>query len=429
MKTFWKLFFSISLSVLLSSSIGGSLLIYSSFHSSLERERETAQNENELIFQMLKMKLTREQERILLDDDGLLETTIRKVAETLPNQAGIEGIQFSVSEQNGVTVYTSPYFQIECASAVIPEKGEYVSLISRKDRVYFLTGMCRMEFGEGETYIIQNQRNVTDIYLEKERLYGYFRWITLVMIVICYAVVFLISYRFMRPIEEARKRQQRFTDNFAHELKTPLTSMIGYADMIRSKKMPDEQMILYADQIVREGKRMEAMSMKLMDLIVLRKQDFKRYNVSAEFFLSGVAETVSLLLKRENVEFQIMAEDALIKIEPDLMKTVVINLIDNGRKAVANGGIIKLTGKLCGNTYQIIVQDNGCGMEPKELHKVTEAFYMVDKSRGRSDGGAGLGLAICKNIVQMHKGKMTIKSKPGMGTIVTVQIGGEQIED
>lgn len=428
MKVFWKLFFSIALSVLLSVSLGGSLLIYTVFHSSLEKERQTAQSENELICRMLKMKLVREPEILFADNGELLEAKVKKAAEILPYQAGIEEMQFSVLDQKGAVVYASSDFQTEGSSAVIPKKGEYASLISRKGREYLLTGICLMETG-GETYRIQSQRNITMVYLEKEKLYHYFRWITLAIIVICYAVAFLISYRFMRPVEEAAKRQQRFTDNFAHELKTPLTSMIGYADMIRSKRLPEEQIVLYADQIVREGKRMETMSMKLMDLIVLRKQDFKLRNVSAKFFLERAAETVSLLLERENIEFQMMAEDAMIKIEPDLMKTVVINLIDNGRKAVAKSGLIKLTGKLYGKTYQISVQDNGRGMKQKELAKVTEAFYMVDKSRARSDGGAGLGLAVCKEIVQLHNGKMMIKSKPGMGTVVTVLIGGEQIED
>ena len=229
-------------------------------------------------------------------------------------------------------------------------------------------------------------------------------------------------------IEEYSRKQQRFTDNFAHELKTPLTSMIGYADMLRSKKLTEEQTVVYADRIVREGKRLEAMSMKLMQLIVLKKQDFRLRKISAATFFEQVKETVLPVLNNEGITFRINAEEALIFIEPDLMKTVLVNLVDNARKAVADQGLIEIRGSLKGNVYQICVRDNGCGMEESEVENAAEAFYMADKSRSRKKGGAGLGLSICREIVDVHKGRMIIKSRPQMGTAVTVLIGGEKIE-
>ena len=110
--------------------------------------------------------------------------------------------------------------------------------------------------------------------------------------------------------------------------------------------------------------------------------------------------------------------------------------MDNARKAVDIGGAILITGQASGNEYMVTVQNNGCGMEPEELRKITEAFYMVDKSRARKEGGAGIGMALCKNIVSIHHGKWKIGSKPGVGTNVYVilhmdnkQLAGEGYEN
>lgn len=476
MKFFWKLFLSITLSVLLSVCIGGSILIQVSFQSSLNREQENAKKENGLIYQMLERKLVRESSSLFEDGGEDLEKKISQGAQTLAGQLKISGLQFQITDREGQVLYTSSGEQMENENQMVPGETEYISYIDRRGSEYRLTGLRLLTVGS-EPYIVKSCHDVTAVYENKKEQYHYFRIITLAIMVICYAVTFIISTLFMRPIrrlssaagaiavgnydivipvrghdeisslsqdfnrmaekvresirkvEEYAGRQQRFTDNFAHELKTPLTSMIGYADMIRSKKLSEEQTILYADHIVREGRRLEAMSMKLMELIVLRKQDFKLRRISAETFFESVTETVFPVLEKENIEFRVEMEDALLLIEPDLMKTVVVNLIDNSRKAIAGHGVIELSGKLQGNIYRICVRDNGCGMEQSELEKITEAFYMVDKSRARASGGAGLGLAVCREIIDLHKGKLMINSKPGQGTAVTVVTGGEQIEN
>lgn len=476
MKFFWKLFFSIMLSALLSVCFGGSILIQVNFQNSLKRVQESAKQEDGLVYQMLESKLLVEPVSLFGDDGKDLEEQIHKTSETLTEQLNISGFQFQVADKDGQVVYSSEKSQMTNTGLIVPEEMEYISYVERDGQKYDLIGIRLLEVGN-EQYILKTCHDITTVYEDKLRQYDYFRMITLVIVGICFVVIFFISWLFLRPIrwlsnaagaiaagnydivipvkgndeisglaqdfnrmaqkvkesiwkvEEYTRRQQRFTDNFAHELKTPLTSMIGYADMIRSKKISDEQRVLYADYIVREGKRLETMSMKLMELIVLKKQDFKMRKVSAEDFFESVAETVYPVLRRESIVFKINIEDALLFMEPDLMKTAVVNLIDNARKAVTEHGIIELSGKLCGSVYQICVSDNGCGMEQSDLSKITEAFYMVDKSRARASGGAGLGLAVCQEIVEVHKGKLMIDSRPGQGTNVTVTIGGEQIED
>ena len=242
--------------------------------------------------------------------------------------------------------------------------------------------------------------------------------------------------RTMKELEEKTKSQEMFTNNFAHELKTPLTSMIGYADLIRSNQLSEEKLITYANQIVVEGRRLEKMSMKLMDLIVLKKQDFLFYDMDITIFAEAVYETLLPVAGKYGVELTVNVQPAIVRLEPDLMKTVLINLFDNARKSMDGKGKISLFGVWVSDEYRIGIKDNGCGIDEENLSRLTEAFYMVDKSRSRANGGAGLGLAICNEIVKLHQAKLQIMSKKGIGTQVSVcfpkevcrQVNSEKME-
>lgn len=224
----------------------------------------------------------------------------------------------------------------------------------------------------------------------------------------------------IKELEDGARRQEEFIGSFAHELKTPLTSIIGYADLLRSNKEKKEINFLCANYIFSEGKRLENLSLRLLDLIVLKKDELKRQNVSATHFLQEVRGVTLPGLSERNIKLEVRAEKAMISLEPDLMKTVLINLIDNARKAIGQNGMIQLKGRCLEAGYEIRVQDNGKGMPQEELVKITEAFYMVDKSRSREQGGAGLGLALCKEIINLHGGELWFESQVGKGTEVIV---------
>ncbi len=150
------------------------------------------------------------------------------------------------------------------------------------------------------------------------------------------------------------------------------------------------------------------------------------YKISAEIFFQGIEDTVDLLMKENNIQFITGIEPGELYIEPDLMKTVFLNLLDNARKAVGKNGKISLKGNVTETGYQFVIEDNGYGMATDELDKIKEAFYMVDQSRSRSAGGAGLGLALCDQIIKMHHGTLRFESAIGKGTQVTVIIEGEK---
>lgn len=196
--------------------------------------------------------------------------------------------------------------------------------------------------------------------------------------------------------------------------------MIGYADMLRSREMTEEERFEAANYIFKEGKRLEALSLKLLELLVVKHEKLERKWVPVEWFLKEVKGIIKPVLKKENIRLIIQVEEAKIFIEPDLMKNVVLNLLDNGRKAMDGKGVLEVIGKVEDQGYALYVRDSGKGMPKEEIPRITEAFYMIDKSRARSQGGAGLGLSLCMEIVKRHGGTLEFQSEEGVGTTARI---------
>ena len=223
-------------------------------------------------------------------------------------------------------------------------------------------------------------------------------------------------------LETDMQRQESFMGAFAHELKTPMTSIIGFSDLLRQGDMDENTRMMAAEYIHSEGKRLERLSFKLLDLLLLKKDTLTMQKVWLNSYLSEVEKALIPKAKSKNIRLICKAEPARVSFETDLVKSLLYNLVDNAAKAMDSGGIIAIHANAIAGGCQFQVVDNGRGMEPEELTKITEAFYRVDKARSRSQGGAGLGLALCKQIAQLHSGNIQFASTPGKGTRVTVTL-------
>lgn len=212
--------------------------------------------------------------------------------------------------------------------------------------------------------------------------------------------------------------------SFAHEMKTPMTSIIGYADLLRSQSLNAEEQMNAANYIFSEGKRLESLSFKLLDLIVMKNGMPDMKPTSPAVIISQLAESLKPVFARQSIVLQYKCEDGCCLMDADLVKSLLVNLIDNSRKAFENGGNIFISSKMTDSGCEIKVLDNGPGIPEDALSHLTEAFYRVDKSRSRSQGGVGLGLNLCSEIVKLHNGEMTIESRVGNGTCVTVRLNG-----
>ncbi len=226
-------------------------------------------------------------------------------------------------------------------------------------------------------------------------------------------------------LEAEMQRQESFMGAFAHELKTPMTSIIGFADLLRQGNLDENTRMMAAEYIYTEGHRLERLSFKLLELLLLKKDEMVMKPVWLATYLAEIERAMAPNLKERNIRLICRAEQANVVLEPDLTKSLLYNLVDNAAKAMEGSGLIVLMATAIEGGCQFQVVDNGRGMEEKDLERITEAFYRVDKARSRSQGGAGLGLALCKQIVELHNGTIHYASELGKGTRVTVTLMGK----
>ncbi len=221
-----------------------------------------------------------------------------------------------------------------------------------------------------------------------------------------------------RSLEESERKKTLFMGNLTHELKTPLTAISGYAKTLLTVRLSEEDKEEALSYIYSESRRLERLSKKMMNLLLAEEEtqiDLKKV-MATDLFHTAVT-ACSKLLENKNMVLECHENGEVFWVDMDLMTDVLINLIDNAIKASEAGGKIILSA----NKNQITVRDFGMGIPQEEKDKILEPFYMVDKSRSRKSGGAGLGLAITAMILEKHKVSLSIESELGKGTCVILQ--------
>ena len=466
MKLFWKLFCSMVLITALACSAGGYALIGSQFRASLDREVSSLYEENDL----LRFALAQE----LAFNPLYSRWELAKAAGGITITTG-QGrtVSFRLSDEEGNALGGSGVLPVEAAdlTAALPagQRG-WVMKALRDGRIY-LHAASPLALEDGILYL-ENCREVSGLFQDRAEQYRSFFSLLLALTAAVGILSLAVAAMLVRPLARlsaaarrmaegdlsqrvrvdgddeiaqlsadftvmalrnqrqvaelraAARRQEDFIGSFAHEIKTPLTSIIGYADLLRSRPATEEQVRESAGYIFGEGRRLEALSRKLLDLIVLEREDFPLRPVPLDGFLRRVAGAMEPPLAQAGIRLTVRSQSVLALMEPDLMESVCVNLLDNARKAMDNGGEVLLEGFSEEGGCRIQVTDQGKGIPAEELERVTEAFYMVDKSRARAQGGAGLGLALCRRIALLHGGRLELESQPGQGTCARVHLKG-----
>jgi len=222
-------------------------------------------------------------------------------------------------------------------------------------------------------------------------------------------------------LELTAKNRQDFINFLTHELKTPLTSIIGYADFLRTAKYNEEVFFKSLTYIYSEGKRLESLSFKLMDLVLVgsKTPDMRYEDVLA--VCADIEQAIKPQLEKYGIGLQIEVAPHMLFIERDLFMLLCTNLLDNAIKASKPGGRIYLSGYIAEDIqYALEIRDEGLGIAKDDIPKIFEPFFVVDKARTKANHGAGLGLAICAEIVRLHEGRIEIVSQLGKGTTVRI---------
>jgi signal transduction histidine kinase len=231
----------------------------------------------------------------------------------------------------------------------------------------------------------------------------------------------------VQNLEDAARRQEQFMGSFAHEMKTPMTSIIGYADLLRGQSLTTEEQIDAANYIFSEGKRLENLSFKLLDIFVADHREIILKQVSPAGIVRNLTEHLRPIYEKSGIELSCECEEGTCMLDSDLTRMLLLNLMDNARKALDHGGHIGITSSMLEDGCRLIIADNGKGIPREALQHLTEVFYRVDKSRSRAQGSAGLGLSLCAKIVERHHGTIHFDSKLGTGTTITVDLKGGRI--
>ena len=426
MKLFWKLFCSMVLITALACDVGGYVLIDTQFRASLEREVSALYEENDL----LRYALAQELAFHPLYSRRELAAAARGIS--ISTSRGT--VAFRLSGEDGETLGGSGQLAVEAVplTAALPRGQRGWVMDALEDGRVYLHAASPLALEDGVLYL-ENCREISSLFQDRSEQYRSFFTLVLVLTGAVGALSLAVTAMLLRPLgrlsaatrqmaageldqrvtvrgddeiaqlsadfnvmalrirrqvrelQDAARRQEDFIGSFAHEIKTPLTSIIGYADLLRSRPARSEQVRQSAGYIFSEGRRLEALSRKLLDLVVLDRQDFPLRPVPLDVFLGRVGGAMAPALEQAGVRLTIRAGSIPALMEPDLMETVCLNLLDNARKAMEGGGEILLEGLLEEDCPVIRVTDRG----------VLHGGQVPRPGPGRRGAGAGVVPADC----------------------------------
>ena len=225
-----------------------------------------------------------------------------------------------------------------------------------------------------------------------------------------------------RGLKSTENLQKEFINNVSHEIKTPVSSIEGFAKFLKDKNLTDEEREEYANIIIEEAKRLENLTGKILKLSKLNNQEIITNKQEIEV-AEQIRKAISLLepkWSKKDIKMNVSLEEKVFLGDEDLIFQVWVNIIDNAIKFSNEGGSIDIKVYEQDRNINIEIKDHGIGMKEEELEKVYDRFYQIDRSHSKE--GSGLGLAIVKRIVELSEGKIEIKSKENKGTTVIVKL-------
>lgn len=226
----------------------------------------------------------------------------------------------------------------------------------------------------------------------------------------------------MEQLQRESKTKQQLVDDLAHEMRTPLTAIYGYAEYLQKAPYTEEELYDALEYIMSESKRLSHMGQELLTMAIYREDEVNAEEISAEDIGRNLSNMLENTLHEKRLKLIKNIKPVTFEGDRAMIVCLLRNLIENAARASESGSRIwlsmdKMDGQLC-----MRVKDEGIGMEKHELERITDAFYRVDKARSRSNGGAGIGLNLCDLIVKKHAGTMHFESTLNKGTTVTVLI-------
>ena len=464
MKLWFKVFISALFLVIAAINATALVVLSNNQHMTITRERSRAVSSHEFICASISNNIT--YQRMKSEAFMLSKDDIDKVIEhILSQQLEENALAIIADSENNISYYGKEKPDIKTLSEKITSEDNLASIIlDCGENTYMFVGS--ISSFEGKEYKVFTANNITEVYNERNKELFFVQILSVVLVILLLLIKLLFrplgrinktinkiargdyslrvstsgseefqqlannvnsmavsveeNYNRIESIAEDRKR---FIDSLSHEMKTPLTSILGFADILRIKKnvTPDE-LNEYSSIIVEESKRLKAISGKLMELVSSGDSELELNPVRTDVILNELSIVFEPMMKAKSITLFTYIEPLIINAEEDLFKSVIYNFVDNADKASFEGEKIELTCRSEGEYAVITVRDYGMGIAEEDKKRIFEPFYMADKVRSRKLGGAGLGLALCAEIAKKHNAKIELESELGKGTIISICI-------
>lgn len=238
---------------------------------------------------------------------------------------------------------------------------------------------------------------------------------------LCGAIVLLLDVTEQQRAERVRRE---FSANVSHELKTPLTSISGFAEMLQSGMVKEAEDIRnFAGRIHREARRLITLTDDIIRLSRIETEgELEKREVKLLELCGRTAESLEFAAGEKDVAIETAGTEVTVRANAQMMEELIYNLMENAVKYNRPRGRVTVSTKLEPGWAVLTVEDTGIGIPAAHQERIFERFYRVDQSRSKETGGTGLGLSIVRHIVERHAGEITLQSKPGDGTAVAVRL-------
>lgn len=461
MKFRWKIFYLCIAIYLITLTITGIIITENNYYNTLNKEVSRSLKEQNNIYSNTILYLTVSQQQnneyVSINNYG------QRIVDMFQDEDSFVEIFDSTQK---LVAPRSEKFDIErkdeLESALSGKRNYILRFINNKHYLFINQGMTL----NGQSLVLTYIKDITEIDNQRIEGYKFFCEIGIIGLIFIAVITGIISKIMMKPIEDLSKasiniasgnykdrvtvkgkgeiatlavqfnimaeqveekvtelereseKRQKFIDNLTHELRTPLTSIIGYAELFMKIKYNQDTFNKGLGYIYSEGNRMLKLINTLMKMIIAREDPFEIKNHSVIKVLNEVKDIIRIKAQNKNIDIKIEGEDMELSFDKDMLISVLVNLVDNSIKASNFGSTIVIG--VNNNKKYIFVKDYGKGIEKKEIDRILDPFYRVDKSRSRKEGGVGLGLALCNEIIKKHNAKLEIESEVNKGTIVKI---------
>lgn len=347
--------------------------------------------------------ITKQREQIYRKDEELLAETQKIKTITQNMEEGLifldaDGKVIMHNESAQKTIHTKRNAKLHPITLPVAEREKFEESVERAQNGK--NAFCEIEANDKSLQIIANPVFVNEVQTG----------------VVC----LIVDVTHHKSVE---RMKQEFTANVSHELKTPLTSISGYAEMIESGIAKDEDVKRFSAKIHKEAKRLVALIGDIIKLSRLEEQasEKDRYTtIDMPEILSECSDSLEMNAQNNGVTIEVDSSPCKIKGEREMIYELVYNLCDNAIRYNKQDGKVLLSVKKSKDEVVLTVADTGIGIPSEHIDRVFERFYRVDKSRSKQTGGTGLGLAIVKHIAEQHEAKIKIESEHMKGTKITV---------